>query len=70
MPKVHVVVTLDTDSGNVLIEAHPAIGPNRVMLYGLLSMGMELVHRMADPKPKTSDIIIPELRIDRGNGRD
>lgn len=55
-------ITLE-DDGTASIAASPHLAGNRVAMYGLLQMGLELVHRMGDaPQPKSA-IVVPDLRI-------
>lgn len=55
---VEVKITL-TEQGAAL-SCSPELAGNRVAIYGLLQMGLELVHRMGDAKPL---IEIPKLGL-------
>ena len=56
---IEVKVMMD-DTGVVSIASN--VNENRVLLYGMLMAGVELVHRMGDPKQE-SRIVVPDLRI-------
>ncbi len=60
--QVHVTVVMD-EKGNAALQAAPQIAQNRMLIYGLLQMGLELVHRMGDPPVERSRIVIPDLQI-------
>lgn len=49
-----------SEDGTAAIAASPQLSGNRIAMYGLLQMGLELVHRMGDAKPL---IEIPKLGL-------
>lgn len=51
------------EDGTASIAASPQLAGNRIAMYGLLQMGLELVHRMGDEQKPRSNIVVPELRI-------
>jgi hypothetical protein len=59
MSSVAVTITLNED-GTAAIAASPQLAGNRVAMYGLLQMGLELIHRMGDAKPL---IEVPKLGL-------
>jgi hypothetical protein len=62
---VQVTITID-ERGNAALQATPTIVGNRIALYGILQMGLELVHRMGDQQPPPNNggrIVIPEIRL-------
>ncbi len=61
---IHVTVLLDPKTGNVQLNTSQEIAGNRVLIYGLLAIGHELVHRMGDPQK--SPIVVPDLGIYKG----
>jgi hypothetical protein len=62
---INVTVQLDEETNNVKITASPAIAGNRIAIYGLLQMGIELVHRLGDDQlpPKPPQILVPRLDV-------
>jgi len=56
---VAVTITLNPD-GTATIAASPELAGNRVAMYGLLHMGLELVHRLGDERPL---IEIPKIEL-------
>jgi hypothetical protein len=58
---LHVTVQMDEKTGNVSLNTSPQLAGSRIGIYGLLQMGMELCHRLGDPKK--SEIVIPTLDI-------
>lgn len=65
-PTVHVTITFELQTRQVGLESSPAITGNRVLLYGLLAMGQELVHRLGDEQLKQQKIVMPDLGIFKG----
>lgn len=59
---IEIKITLNQD-GTATVTASPQLAGNRVAMYGLLHMGLELVHRMGDEQKPRSNIVVPELRL-------